>query len=292
MSIINGKKIAEEIKSEISNEIKILTDKAGRAPGLAVVLVGEDPASQVYVRMKNKTCEALGIKSIMIKLPGNTSEDELLKEISRLNNNNEIDGILVQLPLPSHINEAKVIETIDPNKDVDGFHPINMGNLVIGKDSFIPCTPYGILELLKRYKIPTKGQHAVIVGRSNIVGKPLANLLLQKTDFANSIVTVVHSAAKDISQFTKEADILIAAMGKPEFITGNMVKNNAVIIDVGVNRILDASLPKGYRLVGDVKFSEVVNKASFITPVPGGVGPMTIAMLMKNTLKSFKKRIE
>ncbi len=292
MKIIDGKKIAAEIKSEIAEEIKLLFARYGKAPGLAVILVGNNPASQVYVRMKEKACKALGIKSIMINLPNSITEENLLNKIKQLNNNDDIDGILVQLPLPAHIDEAKVIENIDPRKDVDGFHPVNMGNLVIGKDSFVPCTPLGILELIKRYKIETSGKHVVVVGRSNIVGKPLAILLMQKKENANAVVTVVHSAAKDISQFTKEADILIAAMGKPEFIKESMIKNNAVVIDVGVNRVSDSATDKGYKLVGDVDFENVAPKTSFITPVPGGVGPMTIAMLMQNTLKSFKNKLK
>ncbi len=284
--IIDGKKISKIIKEEVKTEVEKIKERGERPPGLVAVLVGDDPASQVYVNSKKKACDYVGIYSEVIKLDASTTESELLDLIDNLNVDEKFDGILVQLPLPSQIDEQKVIEKIAPNKDVDGFHPVNVGKLVIGEDTFIPCTPYGIIELLQRYQIETKGKHVVVVGRSNIVGKPIANLMMQKKEWSNSIVTVVHSAAKEISYYTKQADILIAAIGKPEFIKANMVKDSVVVIDVGINRIDAPEKKKGYRLVGDVAFEEVSEKASFITPVPGGVGPMTIAMLLKNTLKS------
>ncbi len=291
MTLIDGKKIAKEIRFELKEKVFDLRQKYGTVPGLAAVLVGENPASQVYVRMKQRACEEVGIYSVVEKLPAETSEEDLISLIERFNSDKKINGILVQLPLPEHISENKIIETISPSKDVDGFHPVNMGNLVIGKETFYPCTPYGILELLKRYRIETKGKHVVVVGRSNIVGKPVANMLLQKKEGANAIVTVCHSAAKDLKKYTATADILIAAIGRPKFITADMVKDGVVIIDVGINRVEDKSTEKGYKLVGDVDFEEVSRKASFITPVPGGVGPMTIAMLLQNTYESFIKSL-
>ncbi|MEE9430037.1 MAG: bifunctional methylenetetrahydrofolate dehydrogenase/methenyltetrahydrofolate cyclohydrolase FolD [Melioribacteraceae bacterium] len=287
MQVIDGKKTSAEIKEELKQQISGLTKVGKTPPGLVTILVGDDPASSVYVKMKIKACEKIGMYSEIKKLDANTSEEELLNIIDGYNNNLKIHGILVQLPLPKHINEDKIIESISPQKDVDGFHPYNVGNLVIGKETFKSCTPYGIVELLKRYKIATKGKHVVVVGRSNIVGKPIANLMLQKEDGANSIVTICHSAAKDLSYFTKQADIIIAAIGRANFITVDMVKENVVVIDVGINSIDDPSSKKGYRLVGDVDFEEVSKKASYITPVPGGVGPMTIAMLLKNTLQAY-----
>ena len=289
MQIIDGKKIASEIREEIKKEIFELKQKGKKTPGLVTILVGENPASEVYVNNKIKACAEVGINSKLEKLNASTTEKELLEKIEFYNNTNLFHGILVQLPLPNHINEHKIIEMINPSKDVDGFHPFNVGNLVIGKETFKSCTPYGIIELLKRYKIETKGKHVVVVGRSNIVGKPIANMLLQKEEGANSIVTVCHSAAKDISSFTKQADILIAAVGKANMINKKMVKDGVVIIDVGINRIDDSSTKKGYRIVGDVDFENVSEKASFITPVPGGVGPMTISMLLKNTLQAYYK---
>ncbi|MCP5062183.1 MAG: bifunctional methylenetetrahydrofolate dehydrogenase/methenyltetrahydrofolate cyclohydrolase FolD [Ignavibacteriae bacterium] len=287
MQIIDGKKTSAEIKEELKLQISELTKFGKTPPGLVTILVGDDPASSVYVKMKNKACAAIGMYSEIKKLYENTSEEELLNIIDGYNNNPKIHGILVQLPLPKHIKEDKIIESISPQKDVDGFHPYNVGNLVIGKETFKSCTPYGIVELLKRYNVDTKGKHVVVVGRSNIVGKPIANLMLQKEDGANSIVTICHSAAKDLSYFTKQADILIAAIGRANFITADMVKEKVVVIDVGINSIDDITTPKGYRLVGDVDFEKVSKKSSYITPVPGGVGPMTIAMLLKNTLQAY-----
>jgi len=287
MILIDGKKVAAEIRSELKEKITLLKSNGKNIPGLVAIIVGDDPASHIYVSSKGKACEEIGMLSKTEKLNAQISEDELLSIIKSYNDNKDYHGILVQLPLPKHINEDKVIESISPKKDVDGFHPISVGNLVIGKDTFASCTPAGIQELLKRYKIETKGKHVVVVGRSNIVGKPIANIMLQKAEGANSIVTIVHSAAKDISYYTKQADILIAAIGKAEMIKADMVKEGVVVIDVGINRIEDSTKPKGYRIVGDVEFETVSKKASFITPVPGGVGPMTIAMLLSNTFKAF-----
>ncbi len=287
--IIDGKKVAAEIRHELKEKVEWLRSLNVRVPGLVTILVGDNPASLSYVTSKGKACNEIGMLSKIEKLSADTSEEELLKLIDSYNSNNDYDGILVQLPLPKHINEDKVIERIAPSKDVDGFHPISVGNLVIGKDTFYPCTPYGVVELLKRYKIETSGKHVVVVGRSNIVGKPVANLLLQKKEGANAVVTVCHSAAKDLSRFTKEADILIAAIGRPYFIKADMIKDGVAVIDVGINRVEDSTLPKGYKLVGDVDYEGVSKKASFITPVPGGVGPMTIAMLLQNTFLAYIK---
>ena len=287
--IIDGKKVAAEIRHELKEKVEWLRSLNVRVPGLVTILVGDNPASLSYVTSKGKACNEIGMLSKIEKLSADTSEEELLKLIDSYNSNNDYDGILVQLPLPKHINEDKVIERIAPSKDVDGFHPISVGKLVIGKDTFFPCTPYGVVELLKRYKIETSGKHVVVVGRSNIVGKPVANLLLQKKEGANAVVTICHSAAKDLTQFTKQADILIAAIGKPYFIKADMVKEGVAVIDVGINRVEDSTLPKGYKLVGDVDYENVSKKASFITPVPGGVGPMTIAMLLQNTFLAYIK---
>jgi methylenetetrahydrofolate dehydrogenase (NADP+)/methenyltetrahydrofolate cyclohydrolase len=287
MILIDGKKVAADIRSELKDKISLLKTEGKNPPGLVAIIVGEDPASQIYVASKGKACEEIGMRTKTEKLSSDISESELLSLIHSYNQNKDYHGILVQLPLPKHINEDKVIETISHKKDVDGFHPISVGNLVIGKDTFASCTPAGIQELLIRYKIETKGKHVVVVGRSNIVGKPIANIMLQKAEGANSIVTIVHSAAKDISYYTKQADILIAAIGKAEMIKADMVKDGVVVIDVGINRIDDPTKAKGYRIVGDVDFENVSKKASFITPVPGGIGPMTIAMLLSNTYKAY-----
>jgi len=284
--IIDGKKISEEIKKEVKEIAKRLKETKNVTPGLAVILVGDDPASQSYVRSKGKACEEMGFFSITERLPANTTEEKLLAVINEFNNNSKIHGILVQLPLPKHIDEQKIIEAIDPRKDVDGFHPINIGKLVAGLDTLKPCTPAGIQELLIRSGNDPDGKHVVVVGRSNIVGKPVANILLQKQTGANAVVTVAHTGARDLLPYIKSADILIAAIGKPELITGEMLKEGVVIIDVGINRIKDASSPKGYRIVGDVHFESASRVAKAITPVPGGVGLMTVAMLMKNTLKA------
>lgn len=287
MILIDGKKIALDIRNELKEKISKIKNDTNRVPGLAAILVGESPASKIYVSSKAKACEEIGMLSRVERLPENISEVELISTVEKYNSDINFHGILVQLPLPKHINEDKVIEAISPDKDVDGFHPVSVGKLVIGKDTFIPCTPAGIQELLKRYNIATKGKHVVVLGRSNIVGKPIANILIQKKEFANSIVTICHSAARDLKQFTLQADILIAAIGKPEFVKADMIKEGCVVIDVGINRIEDTNSAKGYRIVGDVDFENVSRKSSYITPVPGGVGPMTIAMLLSNTYKSF-----
>jgi methylenetetrahydrofolate dehydrogenase (NADP+) / methenyltetrahydrofolate cyclohydrolase len=284
--IIDGKKIAEDIKREIKEETQRLKETKGIVPGLAVILVGDNPASQSYVKSKGKACEAIGFYSITEIMPATISEQALLDKINEFNHDSRIHGVLVQLPLPKHINEQKVIEAIDPRKDVDGFHPMSIGKLVIGLDTFKSCTPAGIQELLIRSGNDPSGKHVVVVGRSNIVGKPIANILLQKQRGANAVVTVAHTGTSDLTSYIKSADILIAAIGKPEFITGAMLKPGVVIIDVGINRVEDASSPKGYRIVGDVHFESASKVAKAITPVPGGVGLMTVAMLMKNTLKA------
>ncbi|MDP4197819.1 MAG: tetrahydrofolate dehydrogenase/cyclohydrolase catalytic domain-containing protein, partial [Bacteroidota bacterium] len=266
-----------------------LVAQGKKVPGLVTILVGNSPASLSYINSKSKGCIEVGMYSKVDRLPEDISEKELLSLVEAYNNDDKIHGILVQLPLPKHIDENKVIDAISPEKDVDGFHPVSLGNLVIGKDTFYPCTPAGIQELLKRYNIETKGKHVVVVGRSNIVGKPIANIMLQKKEYANAVVTVCHSAAKDLNQYTRSADILIAAIGVPGFIKADMVKEGVVVIDVGINRVEDSTRPKGYRVVGDVDFDSVAPKASYITPVPGGVGLMTIAMLLLNTMKAYSR---
>jgi methylenetetrahydrofolate dehydrogenase (NADP+)/methenyltetrahydrofolate cyclohydrolase len=280
--LIDGKTISLQVKEEVKEETEKLIAN-GIKPGLVVVLVGEDPASAVYVRNKGKACEKAGILSKTIKLPKETSEEELLALIGKLNKDPLYHGILVQLPLPAHIGESKVIDLINPLKDVDCFHPANIGKLVSGKPYVLPCTPAGIMKLLQASNISTEGKHVVIIGRSNIVGKPMANLLVQKSPQANSTVTVVHSRTDNIAFHTRQADILIAAMGRANFVKEDMIKENVVIIDVGINRV-SADNEKGYILAGDVDIDDVIGKVSKITPVPGGVGPMTIAMLLKNTL--------
>lgn len=287
-SLIDGKKISDQIREEIADQIKHLKQTQGVTPGLAVVLVGENPASQVYVRMKGKACEKLGLHSEQHTLPAETSEEELLALVNRLNADPRIHGILVQLPLPGHIDENKVITAIVPEKDADGFHPVNMGRILIGQDCLKPCTPHGIQMLLAKSGIQTRGKHVVVVGRSNIVGKPIAAMLVQKDDMADATVTICHSRTKDLGAITRQADILIAAIGRPNLITADMVKEGVVVIDVGMNRVEDATTEKGYRLVGDVDFDSVAPLCSAITPVPGGVGPMTITMLLSNTVKAAR----
>ena len=277
MGIIDGKRVASQIKENIVAEVRSLKQKTGKTPGLAVVLVGDDHASAVYVRTKNKTCKNLGFQSFENILPANTSESTLLGLIDELNKDERVSGILVQLPLPSHISSYKILEAINPQKDVDGFHLVNIGRLVTGNATFKPCTPEGIIQLLDHYKVDIEGKNAVVLGRSNIVGKPISLLLLER----NATVTICHSRTKNLSAITKLADILIAAIGKPNFVTADMVKDDVVIIDVGINRVND-------KLIGDVDYQSVSKKASLITPVPGGVGPMTIAVLMANTLQAFK----
>lgn len=287
--IIDGKAIAEQIRNEVRRETERLKVDRGFVPGLAFILVGENPASQVYVKMKEKACKEAGFYSITERMPATVSEKELLDKVAQFNNDPKIHGLLVQLPLPRPINEQKVIESIDPEKDVDGFHPISIGRLVIGLDTFKSCTPAGIQELLMRSGNDPSGKHVVVIGRSTIVGKPVANILLQKQAGANAVVTVAHTGASDLLPYTKSADILIVAVGKAEVITGEMLKEGAVVIDVGINRVEDPSAKSGYRIVGDVHFASASKVAGAITPVPGGVGPMTIAMLMSNTLKAAKK---
>jgi methylenetetrahydrofolate dehydrogenase (NADP+)/methenyltetrahydrofolate cyclohydrolase len=285
--IIDGSAISKTIIEELKQEVARLKEDHGVVPCLVTILVGNDSASQVYVRSKIKMCNYLGILSKQIDLPEETSEEELLKVIKQLNVDPSIHGILVQVPLPKHIKENKVLFAIDPDKDVDGFHPTNVGRMVIGEPVFLPCTPHGVQVLLQRSNIETKGAHVVVVGRSNIVGKPVANIMVQKALGANATVTICHSATKDIASITRQADILIVAMGKPKYITADMVKDGVVVIDVGVNQI--GISPAGKRILcGDVDFENVKEKASYITPVPGGVGPMTIAMLMDNTVRSAK----
>lgn len=285
--IIDGKLISARITEEIKNEMKDISV----TPGLALILVGNDPASEIYVKMKSKKCAELGFHSVIDRQPADLSEADMLGLIAKYNHDEKVHGILIQLPLPKHINEMKVLEAVDYRKDVDGFHPTNAGRLVIGEKCFRPCTPAGIHELLIRYNVDTSGKNVVVIGRSNIVGKPIANILMQKAKGANATVTVCHSATQNIAEYTREADIIIAAIGKANFVKGDMVKDGVVIIDVGINRIDDPSLPKGYKVVGDVDYDECYPKAKMITPVPGGVGPMTIAMLMKNTLDSATKKI-
>lgn len=289
--LIDGKKISDEVKDELKIRVERLRG-AGVVPGLAAVLVGDNPASITYVNSKAKACEKIGIYSEVIKKPKDISQKELTAVVRDLNERHEIDGILVQSPLPSHLDEHAVTLLIEPGKDVDGFHPYNVGLTLIGKPSFRSCTPYGITELMRRYNIDSSGKEVVIVGRSNIVGKPLMAMLIQKQKGANATVTVCHSGTKNIAEICRRADILIAAMGSPAFIKSDMVKDGAVVIDVGINRVEDTGSTKGYKLVGDVDFEECRKKTSFITPVPGGVGPMTIAMLLSNTVLSAENRLK
>ena len=286
--IIDGKQVAADMRAELKVEVAKLKEK-GIIPGLAVVLVGEDPASKSYVTAKERACEDMGIFSDDNRLDADTSQEELMALVEKLNKDPKINGILVQLPLPDGLNEAEVLLAIDPAKDVDGFHAVNIGKMVVGEKAFLPCTPHGILQLLIRSGVTINGAEAVIVGRSNIVGKPLANMLIQKNPTGNATVTVCHTRTKDLSYHTKRADILIAAAGRPNTVTADMVKEGVVVIDVGVNRVEDATKKKGYRLVGDVDFEAVKEKASLITPVPGGVGPMTITMLLYNTVESARR---
>ena len=281
MVLIDGKKVSAEIRNRLAEQTKILKEKTGKEPGLATVLVGDDPASAVYVRNKNKTCRELGFQSFENQLSSDTTEEQLLNLIDDLNSNPNVHGILVQLPLPDQIDSEKILQAIDPKKDVDGFHPVNVGKLVVGNALLTPCTPTGIIELLDNYGIEISGKHAVIIGRSNIVGKPVSMLLLQR----NATITICHSRTKNLEEVTRRGDILIAAVGRPHFVTENMVSKSAVVIDVGINRV-------DGKLTGDVEFEPVSKKASYITPVPGGVGPMTIALLMENTLKAFKDSIK
>jgi methylenetetrahydrofolate dehydrogenase (NADP+)/methenyltetrahydrofolate cyclohydrolase len=289
--ILSGKDIAKDIRKELKTEIEELKEKHGITPGLAVVLVGEDPASQVYVRNKVKTCEKLGVNSIEHRFPADYPESDLLALIDKMNNDDAIHGILVQLPLPKHIDEEKVLLSIRPDKDVDGFHPTNVGKMLIGQPDFLPCTPHGCQQILLRSGIETEGAEVVVVGRSNIVGKPVAAILVQKAKGANATVTICHTRTKNMTEHTKRADILVVAAGKPNAVTADMVKDGVVVIDVGVNRVGKTESGKD-KLCGDVDFDTVKEKASAITPVPGGVGPMTITMLMMNTVRAAKLRIK
>ncbi len=288
--LLDGKKISADMKAEIAAEVKEIVAAGHKPPKMVAILVGHDGGSETYVASKMKTGRELGFEDELIRFEDNVTEKELLDTIDRLNNDDSVDGFIVQLPLPKHIDEQKIIEAINPNKDVDGFHPINVGKTSIGLPSFVSATPAGILELLKRYNIETKGKHCVVLGRSNIVGKPMAHLMMLKAYPGDSTVTVCHSRTKDIAAITREADIIIAALGTPEFLTGDMVKEGVVVVDVGTTRVPDASRKSGFKLTGDVKFDEVAPKASYITPVPGGVGPMTIISLMRNTLISARRR--
>ncbi|WP_455083932.1 bifunctional methylenetetrahydrofolate dehydrogenase/methenyltetrahydrofolate cyclohydrolase FolD [Porphyromonas endodontalis] len=289
--ILDGRKISAEIKQEIAREVVEMEKKTGRRPHLSAILVGHDGGSEAYMASKVKSCEEVGFDSSLIRFDSDVTEERLLQEIDRLNNDAEVDGFIIQLPLPKHIDEQKVIERIDYRKDVDGFHPINVGRMSIGLPCFVSATPQGIVELLRRYAIPTRGKHCVVLGRSNIVGKPIAQLLMQKGEPGDCTVTVCHSRTPNIKEVCLSADIIIAALGSPEFVTADMVKKGAVLVDVGTTRVPDATKKSGARLTGDVKFDEVAPLCSYITPVPGGVGPMTIVSLMMNTLKAAKKEI-
>ena len=289
--ILDGRKISAEIKQEIAREVVEMEKKTGRRPHLSAILVGHDGGSEAYMASKVKSCEEVGFDSSLIRFDSDVTEERLLQEIDRLNNDAGVDGFIIQLPLPKHIDEQKVIERIDYRKDVDGFHPINVGRMSIGLPCFVSATPQGIVELLRRYAIPTRGKHCVVLGRSNIVGKPIAQLLMQKGEPGDCTVTVCHSRTPNIKEVCLSADIIMAALGSPEFVTADMVKKGAVLVDVGTTRVPDATKKSGSRLTGDVKFDEVAPLCSYITPVPGGVGPMTIVSLMMNTLKAAKKEI-
>lgn len=289
MILLDGKKVASDIKAEIAIEVRHLKDKGIKTPHLAAIIVGNNGASITYVNAKVKACERVGFESTLVRLPEEISESELLNEIAILNIDNTIDGFIVQLPLPKHIDEQKVLMAVNPNKDVDGFHPTNVGKMALNLPTFISATPFGILELLERYQVETSGKHVVVLGRSHIVGSPMSILLSQKRKVGNATVTMCHSRTKNLKELTLQADIIIAAIGIPEFLKADMVKENVTVIDVGITRLADSSKKSGFKLVGDVAFEEVAKKSEFITPVPGGVGPMTIAMLLKNTLLACKR---
>ena len=289
MILLDGKKTSQELKEEIAAEVAAMRQKGQKVTHLAAVIVGNDGASLTYVSSKVRSCEQVGFESTLVRLPEDTTQEDLLKEVAALNANEAIDGYIVQLPLPAHLDEEEVLLAIDPKKDVDGFHPTNFGRMALELESFIPATPFGIMQLLERYKVDTSGKHAIVIGRSHIVGRPISILLSQKGDFANATVTVAHSRTKDLKALLNRADIIVSALGVPNFVKADMVKPGAVVIDVGTTRVEDASRPKGYRIVGDVDFEQVAEKASYITPVPGGVGPMTIAMLLKNTLLARRR---
>ena len=290
MQILDGKKVSEDIKNEIAAEVQKMKDNGEKVPHLAAIIVGNDGASLTYVGSKVKACERVGFESTLVKMPSTTSETELLKKIKELNQDDSIDGFIVQLPLPKQIDTQNIIMSIDPSKDVDGFHPENFGKMALDMSTFIPATPFGILELLERYNVTTEGKHTVLIGRSHIVGRPMSILMGRKGFPGNSTVTLTHSHTKNINQITSQADIIITALGVPNYLKAEMIKDDAVIIDVGITRVVDETSEKGYRITGDVDFEMVSKKASFITPVPGGVGPMTIAMLLKNTLLAREQK--
>jgi len=292
MQLLDGKKISDDIKNEITAEVLKMKQRGEKVPHLAAIIVGNDGASLTYVNSKVKSCERVGFESTLIRMPGTTSETELLKKIDELNNDKNIDGFIVQLPLPPQIDTQKVIMAIDPSKDVDGFHPENFGKMALDMSTFIPATPFGILELLERYNVQTQGKHTVVIGRSHIVGRPMSILMGRKGFPGNSTVTLTHTHTKNINQITSQADIIISALGVPNYLKAEMIKDDAVIIDVGITRVPDETSEKGYKIVGDVDFGNVSKKASYITPVPGGVGPMTIAMLLKNTLLARENGIK
>ncbi len=290
MILLDGKATSNQIKDEITEAVAKRKAEGKKTPHLAAVLVGSDGASMTYVNSKVKSCERVGFKSTLVKLDASITEKTLLNEIEKLNTNDDIDGFIVQLPIPKHIDEQKIIMAVHPDKDVDGFHPMNVGKMALNLPTFLSATPYGILELLERYKVETSGKHVVVIGRSHIVGEPMSILLAQKRRYGNATVTLTHSRTKNLKEITLQADMIVAALGIPEFLTGDMVKDGVVIIDVGITRVDDSSKPRGYRLAGDVDFKSVSKKASYITPVPGGVGPMTIAMLLKNTLLACENK--
>ncbi len=291
MELLDGKMIADKVKQEIAQEVEQIIANGGKIPHLVAILVGNDGASETYVGHKEKACAQVGFKSTVLRFDETISEADLLAEVEKLNQNTDIDGFIVQMPLPKHISDQKVIEAIDPKKDVDGFHPVNVGRMVIGLPAYVSATPDGIIELLRRYNIETSGKHCVVLGRSNIVGRPIANLLSQKGKPGDCTVTICHSRTYDIPAITREADILIVALGQAEFVTAEMVKEGAVVVDVGITRVKSDKTKSGWKLLGDVKFDEVAPKCSYITPVPGGVGPLTIVSLLKNTLKAAKQEI-
>lgn len=291
MILLDGKKISQEIKAELKQEVAQIQAQGGKIPHLAAILVGNDGASETYVQSKVRNCEEVGFGSTLLRLEANISEAELLAKIAEFNQNPEIDGFIVQLPLPKHISENKVIEAIAPEKDVDGFHPINIGRMAKNLPAYIPATPFGILQMLERYNIETAGKHCVVIGRSNIVGSPMSILMARNTKIGNCTVTLCHSRTQNLAEYTRQADIVIVALGKPEFLKADMIKNDVVVIDVGITRLADSTKKSGYRIVGDVDFAEVSPKASYITPVPGGVGLMTVTSLMQNTLLAAKKAI-
>lgn len=290
MQLLDGKKTAEDIKNEIAIEVQAIKDAGGKVPHLAAVIVGNDGASLTYVGSKVRSCQQIGFDSTLVSLPETITEVELLAKIKELNEDDNLDGYIVQLPLPKHIDEQKILMAIDPDKDVDGFHPTNFGKMALEMETFIPATPFGIMQLLERYKVETAGKHTVVIGRSHIVGRPMSILMSHKGNPGDSTVTLTHSRTKNIEEFTKNADIIITALGVPNYLKAHMVKDGVVVIDVGITRVEDAAHPKGYVITGDVDFAEVSKKSSFITPVPGGVGPMTIAMLLKNTLLARKMK--